>query len=91
MMAELTIDITGCTTALQFLDTVGKALGTPQGTFSILNHYLSNHYFPKITFVGMKEFRMHCPHAAKEMEIVMKRIKWHYQQKGTDFEYEFRL
>ena len=86
-MAELTIDITGCTTALQFLDTVGKALGTPLGNFSILEQYLHQNYYSKITLVGMKEFTTCCPHARKEIETILKRAKLQYQQEGKEFEY----
>ena len=89
-MAELTIDITRCTTALQFLDKVGKIIGTPIGNFSILSQYLLNNHYSKITFMGMTVFRAHCPHAAKEMEIMMDRVKWHFQKEGKGFEYELK-
>ncbi len=89
-MEEIAIDISGCTTALQFLDTVGKALGKSRGTFSILNDYLLANYHSKITFLGMKEFRTRCPQATREMETILSRVKWHYQQEGKEFEYGFQ-
>jgi len=90
-MAELTIDITDCTTALQFLDTVGKSLGTSLGDFSMLEQYLQKNYYSKITFVGMGEFSVRCPHATKEIEAILERMKGHYQKEGKEFEYEFQL
>ena len=87
-MGELTIDITDCITALQFLDTVGKALGTPMDTFSVLDHYLQRNYYSQITLVGMKEFRIRCPHAAKEIEMILERVKLQYQKEGKRFEYQ---
>lgn len=89
-MEEITIDISGCATALQFLDTIGKALGTPLGTFSMLDQYLMKNYYPKIIFVGMEEFSARCPHATREMETILMRVRWPYQQEGKRFEYELR-
>lgn len=86
-MQEITIDISGCTTALQFLDTVGKSLRKPLGNFSVLDHYLQKNYYSKITLVGMKEFSAHCPHATKEIKVILHRVKLHYQQEGKKFEY----
>ncbi|HLC71311.1 MAG TPA: hypothetical protein VJI32_04840, partial [Candidatus Nanoarchaeia archaeon] len=82
------IDISSCTTALQCLDTVGKALGTPLGNFSILNRYLQQHYYPNIILVGMKEFGERCPHATKELETILKRVKDHFHKQGKEFEYQ---
>lgn len=90
MMAELIIDITGCTTALQFLDRVGNVLGKPLGNFSVLNHYFHQNYYPQITLVGMEEFNKHCPHATKEMELILKMVQKHYEEEGKRFEYEFK-
>lgn len=89
-MAELLIDVSSCTSALQFLDTVGKSIGTLMGTFSTLNHYLLANYHPKLTFVHMKEFQERCPYAMKEMETILRRVKWHYQQEGKDFEFSLQ-
>lgn len=90
MMEGLTIDISKCKTALQFLDTVGKALGKPLGTFSILNHHLLTYYHPQITFAGMKEFSARCPHATKEVEMILKRVQGHYGKEGKGFEYSLQ-
>ena len=89
-MEEIIIDVSGCTTALQFLDTVGKALGKPMGNFSMLEHYLMKNYHSKIIFVGLKEFSAHCPHSMKEVEIILRRVQWNYQQEGKVFEYHFQ-
>lgn len=86
-MQEITIDISGCTTALQFLDTVGKALGKPMGNFSILEHYLMKNYQFKIIFVGLKEFSAHCPHATREINVILDRVQKYFQQEGKKFEY----
>ncbi len=86
-MKEIIIDLSGCTTALQFLDTVGKVLGKPMGTFSVLNQYLLHNYYPQITFLGMKEFSARCPHATKEVEMILSRVQWHYRKEGKGFEY----
>lgn len=90
-MAELLIDFSGCTSALQFLDTFGKAMGKPLGTFSMLENYLVKNYHPQIIFVGMKEFRIRCPQATKEMEMILSRVQWHYQEERKEFEYELSL
>lgn len=87
MMVELIIDVSGCKTALQFLDEVGKVLGVRVSHFSMLSEYLLQHYFPKITFLGMKEFSARCPHATKEIEMIFDRVRWHYDLLGKKFEY----
>ena len=87
-MEEISINVSGCITALQFLDRVGKAFGTPLGNFSALNQYLLHNYYPKIIFVGMGEFWERCPHAMKEIEMILERVKSQYQKEGKEFEYE---
>ncbi len=89
-MGELRIDITGCTTALQFLDLVGKALGKPIGNFSMLEQYLHQYHHSKITLVGMKEFEKRCPYARREIEIILERVKGHVHKQEKEFEYVFK-
>lgn len=89
-MEEIIINVSGCTTALQFLDTVSKVLGKPLGTFSMLSHFLLTNYYPKIIFVGMEEFSARCPHATKEVDLILKRVQEHYRKEGKGFEYELR-
>lgn len=89
-MKEIIIDLSGCTTALQFLDTVGKVLGKPLGNFSRLEQYLTTNYHSRIIFVGMKEFSAHCPQATREMETILSRVRWHYQQERKEFEFNLQ-
>ncbi|MDO8656846.1 MAG: hypothetical protein Q7K45_06420 [Nanoarchaeota archaeon] len=86
-MKEITLNVSGCTTALQFLDTVGKSLGKPLQNFSVLDHYLQKNYYSKITLVGMKEFSAHCPHATREINAILDGVQKHFQQEGKKFEY----
>ena len=89
-MKEIIINVSDCTTALQFLAVVSKALGKLIGTFSMLNQYLLTNHYSKITFLNMKDFSARCPQAMKELEVVLKRVQWHYQQEGNGFEYYFQ-
>lgn len=56
----------------------------------MLNHYLLTNYYPKIIFVGMKEFSTHCPHATKEVDMMLQRVPEHYQEEGKWFEYDLQ-
>lgn len=89
-MEEITINISGCTTALQFLDVVSKVLGKHISTFSMLSQHLLANYYPQIIFVSMGEFSARCPHATNEVEIILKKVQEHYRKEKKNFEYEFR-
>ncbi len=87
-MEPIIIDVAGCSTALQLLSRINKALGIKSDTFSALYHHLTITYYPGLIFRNMDQFREHCPHAAQELQVVLKRVQWHYETMDKKFEYD---
>ena len=90
-MEPIIIDAAGCSTALQLLSRINKALGIKSDTFSALYPYLTATYYPSLIFHNMDQFRHHCPHTVQELQVVLKRVQWYYENINQKFEYNLGL
>ena len=87
-MEPIIIDAAGCSTALQLLSRINKALGVKSDTFSGLYGHLTTTYYSPLIFRNTELFRQHCPHAVEELQVVLKRVQWFYENMSKPFAYD---
>jgi RNAse (barnase) inhibitor barstar len=95
---QVSIDLKGCRTVLEFLDTAVKALklqpfyGTNLEQLGKTISSLDKHHFTfplNLKLVNVQNYQERCPNGWRIFVKSLEKAKEEYEKKGLEFEYSF--